>query len=134
MVLLSSAAMFLAGIGVGLAVPKAASLVSEPPIENPHQRFVRDFVAAWSKSYDLTRDQQRKLRAILWREYHARMKIYNDAGHQQLPDDVRTALDMARQRMVRQAEWILTDEQKQKYRRDQQAPSGLAGSDGIDGK
>ncbi len=117
MLIVCSLASFVAGLGVGLAVPAAAASMSKKESESSDQRFVRDYVQRLDRLVGLSSEQVHVVRAILAKEREQQMQIRLAAPTQSLSPELQGALMRAKQQMDKRILHVLDDEQRAAYRR-----------------
>lgn len=103
---------FGAGLGVGMAVPAAASVLRGRQGDETSERFVEKF----REQFELRPDQVRDLRAILLSFYDEKVRIATSADYAEWPARLQAQLVQAEKQMDRRIVWILDDKQRAQYR------------------
>ena len=116
--LLVAAGWFVAGIAIGLAVPRAIELVFPADSAlDPDEDYVRRMI----EEYQLGSEQQELLRAVRAAQVREQRAIYERAARddwEQLPRGMASQLRMTNQRAEQRVEALLTEAQRQRFLRD----------------
>lgn len=124
-VVAAAATSFIAGIGVGLAVPPILAVVAPAEQHDFDERYVRHLTAR----YGLDREQVQQVRMVLEaKDLEKRRALLHDL--EQLPDPLRDAVRRADRVAEERIKYVLTDTQRERFLRDSELPLGGAGAEG----
>ena len=102
---------FGAGLGVGMAVPAAASDLDGRPGEQAREQDI----ARYREQFDLRPNQVSDLRAILQSLDDEKVRIVKSADYAELPPRLKDQWMHAQQQTDRRIEYILDEKQRAKY-------------------